>query len=125
MCFNRKRTKLSDNAGATKKQLKKTNTYKILEEKEVLDANVRSIEYLIELAENYDNIKAELKVIYDRLKFSSPSSAEKIASFDKKIANKLDDVKIKLSKAKVSNEDEILAIIREIKNNIAERNSLI
>lgn len=106
MCFFR-RKKVTDNE-------------KVVKDNATLKGNVAKVKVLCTASKN-DEVTAKLKVVTDKLQYSSPSKKESIQKLDNKISNKLDDLKILIIGGKA--EDKILNALEELEILVAERES--
>ncbi len=83
--------------------------------------NINRAELLVTIADDSE-IKEKLEAIVELLKYKvGPTKDEKAFKIDDKIGNKLDDVRILLSKKEPANE-KILVEIKALNALIAERN---
>ncbi len=119
---NKDRTKVQDRAGAGKRELKKTHTGEILKHKAVIEDNANAAAVLVTLAEGKPCC-ADLKSIEKDIRYSNPSSDPDVAQKDKKIGEKLADIKIKLASERDRNED-VAMLVKELKLLLAERAAL-
>ena len=74
---------------------------------------------MIVLAEGNDTLVAKLTQLKDTIKFLNPSKSDKVMLVDTKIANKLDDIKIEISKD--TQAETILRMIEEVEGFLAQR----
>ena len=65
--------------------------------------------------------KAKLQKLHDKLKYSSPSSQERVAKVDNKIFKKLDDVRIAIAK---NSEERVSEEVFDLELLVVERQSL-
>lgn len=85
---------------------KKNETQKILENKNAIADMADSVDVLISLARENEELVETLKTMQDQIKYFNPSMNEDVLALDKKISNKLGDLKIELNKAKQKGEYE-------------------
>ncbi len=121
---SKKKRRLADNAGATEREMKKTETNKVLEEKAQLKEAEKTATYLKELAKDFPTLVKKLDKIIDQLKYANPSSKKQVEKIDSKIKSELDDTKISLSRQKIHEED-VDEMLENVFRLIAERKSII
>lgn len=109
MCFKRNRKKAFD---------KSMN--KVLESKELLDDNIVKIKTICEIASE-SLVKADLDKLCDKIAYSSPSRKEEVKKCDKKIFDRLDDLKILVCGNK--SQEKIEDLIKDIEVMLIERNA--
>ena len=85
MCFFRKR---------------KTEREKMLNNKHNAEDMAMSVDILLALAKESDELTKLLKDIQDKIKYFNPSMKDNVLAIDKKIANTLGDLKIEINKGK-------------------------
>lgn len=83
---------------------KKTERESLLENKHKIEDMASSIDVLISLSKDNDELTNILKDAQDKIKYFNPTQNKEALDFDKKITNRLGDLKIEINKAK-SNED--------------------
>lgn len=100
-----------------KKNLAKKNS----DDRALIEANSRAISLLMILSEDKEFNKSLLK-LQEELKYLTPSIEDKIYSFDKKIQNLIEDLKIVLTK---NGMPEVKAnnLLKEIRVMISDRNT--
>ena len=76
-----------------------TDAIKTMDDRELISENARSIESLIILAKENDELAAELRKIQEKIKYLIPSEDGKVRDFDKKIKAAIEDLRISLVKA--------------------------
>ena len=74
---------------------------------------------MIVLADGNDRLCNKLVELKDEIRFLNPSKNPKVKQIDEKIANKLDDIKIEISKDKEA--ETIFRLIEEVEGFIAQR----
>lgn len=87
---------------------------------DLLKNNIAKSKVLCVASKNEEIIK-RVKSITDKLQYSSPSRKESVEKIDKKLSNKLDDLKILILGEK--SEVKILELLDEIDVIVAERES--
>ena len=89
MCFFRKR---------------KSEREKLLENKHFVEDMASSVDVLVSLASANAELVDILKQVQEKVKYFNPSMNKDVLDLDKKINNKLGDLKIDINKAKSSND---------------------
>lgn len=104
---------------------KKNKTEQLLNNKHHIEAMAASVDVLISLGQDNEELVAILKEIQDKIKYFNPTQKSDVLDIDKKIENKLGDLKIDLTKAKQKGEyANALSTANEIKDVlVVERNS--
>jgi len=98
---------------------KKRTIDKIKEDRELVNYNADTVNVLLELAKNDEELIKELKKLQDDLHFLTPSDLESVLDYDKKIKSALNELKVYIT----SNEKQkVTAGFSDIKILIAERN---
>ncbi len=87
--------------------------------KRQIERSVQNIESMIVLADGNDTLTNKLVELKDEIRFLNPSKNPKVKAADEKIANKLDDIKIEISKDKDS--EAILRMIEEVEGFLSQR----
>lgn len=87
--------------------------------KRQIERSVQNIESMIVLADGNDTLTNKLVELKDEIRFLNPSKNPKVKAVDEKIANKLDDIKIEISKDKDS--ETILRMIEEVEGFLSQR----
>ena len=87
--------------------------------KRQIERSVQNIESMIVLADGNDTLTNKLVELKDEIRFLNPSKNPKVKAVDEKIANKLDDIKIEISKDKDS--EAILRMIEEVEGFLSQR----
>lgn len=77
---------------------KNKTTHSVLKNKKQIEKTVNNIESMIVLADGNDNLCNRLVELKEQIKFLNPTNNSKVILIDTKIANRLDDMKIELSK---------------------------
>lgn len=95
----------------------------IEESKNRLDDLVNTFDVLVALAKENEKLKARLEEVQDQLRYSAPATNKRVAEQDKRIADRVGDLKILLARAKTKgtyygceralSEIEILIVERE------------
>lgn len=119
--ISRKRRNAENNG--SRRDIKKASFTKINQSKETVEDNAKQCEGLAELyaKEISEETAEELKKMTVTLRYLSPSENEEVNKCDKKISDKLGDLKIALTKNKV-NEEDVKDVIEGIKALLNERN---
>lgn len=91
----------------------------VLVNKRQIEKSVQNIESMIVLADGNDRLCNKLVELKDEIRFLNPSKNPKVKQIDEKIANKLDDIKIEISKDKEA--ETIFRMIEEVEGFIAQR----
>lgn len=91
----------------------------VLTNKRQIERSVQNIESMIVLADGNDTLSNKLVELKDEIRFLNPSKNPKIKAIDEKIANKLDDIKIEISKDKES--EAIFRMIEEVEGFLSQR----
>lgn len=79
---------------------KKNKTEQTIDAKQNIAAMAASVDVLISLSKENEDLVDVLKQIQDKVKYFNPTQKEDVLALDKKIENKLGDLKIELNKAK-------------------------
>lgn len=87
--------------------------------KRQIERSVQNIESMIVLADGNDTLTNKLVELKDEIRFLNPSKNHKVKDIDEKIANKLDDIKIEISKD--VNSEVIFRMIEEVEGFLAQR----
>lgn len=102
---------------------RKKSVDKVKEDRELISFNSRSVETLLVHAENNQELTAELNDLQTKLKYLMPSEKSDVTDYDKKIKNKIGDMKIALTKSDGESSSKAMDILKDIKLAIAERNA--
>ena len=102
---------------------KKKSADKTIEDRELVEFNSDSISTLLVFTENNEQLTSQLKDLQDTLKYLIPSSKSEIMDYDKKIKNKIGDLKIALTKSDGETSSKATDALQEIKIAISERNT--
>lgn len=104
---------------------KKNKTEQLLNNKHDVEAMTSSVDVLISLGQENEELVAILKEMQDKIKYFNPSNKPEVLELDKKIVNKLGDLKIDITKAKQKGDyANALNLASEIKDSlVVERNS--
>jgi len=101
---------------------KKKTADKARVDRELVETNSKAIEALMILAKNNDELIDSLKELQEKLKYLVPSENSTIFDYDKSIKNKIDDLRIVLSKSDGGDSRKIFGLITDIKCLVADRN---
>lgn len=101
---------------------KKKAAVKNAEDRELIEANSKSIEALLVLAENNPEVTESLKQLQEKIKYLVPSAESKVIDADKKIRNLIGDLRIALTKSDGDESKKVDRFFTEIKMAIADRN---
>lgn len=102
---------------------KKTTSEKVGSNRELISENERSIDALILLAGDNEEIVNKLKEVKEKIKYLIPSDNPKVAEYDTKIKNFIEDMRIALVKAEGEFDKKVKSILMQIELAIADRNS--
>ena len=104
---------------------KKNETEKILENKNFVQDMTSSIDVLLSLGKDSEDLTTILNELQDKVKYFNPSMNEDVLALDKKISNKLGDLKIEINKARTKGEyANAISLANEIKDDlVVERES--
>ena len=102
---------------------KKKSADKVKENAKLISSNSGEIGALLVHAEGNAELTAELKELQGNLKFLRPSDDSNVTDYDKKIKNKIGDMKIALTKSDGESSAKALDILKDIKLALAERNA--
>lgn len=100
---------------------KKSDATENFNDRELVAANSKYVGVLLAIVEDEDE-KASLLKLQDELKYLTPSPNEKVAGYDKKIKDMLDDMRVLFQKKEHA---KIAQALREVRETIALRNTLI
>ena len=102
---------------------KKLDKDLVEEDLKIIKQNTQIIDVLLVHADTCEPLVEKLKDLKEKIEFLKPSVKAEVKTADKKIGDKLGDVKIALSKCSAKGEfDGWEKLIREIEIAIAERN---
>ena len=94
----------------------------VLESRDEVNENARTVQVLKVLAEGKPEVELKLDELYDKLLYLTPSAEEEVAVIDEKIKNALGDIKIELTKTRGDEGcGKAEKYIEDIKVMIAER----
>lgn len=102
---------------------KKKMGEKTKEDRELIEANSKSIEALIILAKDNDELIKQFKQLRETVKFLIASDKSKVLDYDSKIKNLIGDLRIALTKSDGEGSKKIDDLIVELKLAIADRNT--
>lgn len=91
----------------------------VIKNKKQIEKNVSKIEAMLVLADGNNMLCNRLVEIKESVKFLNPSKDAKVMLIDEKISNKLDDLKIEISKDNTV--ETIWRIIEEVEGFVATR----
>lgn len=92
--------------------------------KDRIDEMVSNFDILIELAKDNEKIKTNLEDVQDSIRYSNPSENKKVAEYDKRIADRVGDLKLKLAMAKTKGSYHgAKRLLSEIELLLVERNT--
>lgn len=100
-----------------------TPAQKTLNDRELIAENAKSIDALIVLSQDNEELIGELLDLQNELKYLKPSSLPKVIDFDKAIKNKLGDLRIALTKSDGEANKKTREAIMDIKLAVADRNA--
>jgi len=69
--------------------------------KDRLDDMASTFDILIELAKDNEKLKEKISLVQDKIRYSTPSESKIIAEKDRRIEERISDLKLKLARAKV------------------------
>ena len=104
---------------------KKKVVDKVKDDREFIETNSKSIEAIVVLAKDNEEIIQDLKELQETLKYLIPSAESSVIDCDKKIKNKIGDLKIALTKSDGETSKKAAEVLMEVKLAIAERNAKI
>lgn len=85
-----------------------------------------TFDILIELAKDNEKLKEKISLVQDKIRYSTPSEDKKIAEEDRRIEERISDLKLKLARAKVKGTYYgCERLLTEIELLIVERNAKI
>ncbi len=94
----------------------------VLDSRDGVNENARTVQVLKALAEGKPDMQAKLEELYDKLKYLTPSAEDEVAVIDEKIKGVLGDIKIELTKTRgEEGSGKAEKYIGDIKVLIAER----
>ena len=104
---------------------KKSEREKLLENKHAVEDMATSIDVLLSIGNENEELCEILKDVQDKIKYFNPSMSDDVLALDKKIANTLGDLKIEINKAKTKEDySKALEMAKDIQISlIVERNS--
>ena len=92
--------------------------------KDRLDDMASTFDILIELAKDNEKLKEKISLVQDKIRYSTPSENKTIAEKDRRIEERISDLKLKLARAKVKGTYYgCERLLSEIELMIVERNS--
>ena len=96
---------------------------KVKEDRELIELNAKSIDSLIVLAKDNQELISQLKDLKEAVKYLIPSENSKVIDYDKTIKNKIGDLRIALTKSNGENSKKIEEATGDLKLAIADRNT--
>lgn len=103
---------------------RKTAKVQIEADIELIEENARAVDVLMVYSKSDAATLEKLTALKDDIKYLSPSCEAEVKAYDKKIADKLGDLKLALNKARQRDMfEQSKQLIEEIELVIAERNS--
>lgn len=99
---------------------RKKISQRVKEDKEAVERNYNSVGALLLLCDD-EKTAERLKCLSDALKYLIPTDADEVLRIDKKIGNKLGDLRIELSKYGGSTSKKTSDLIMDIELSIADR----
>lgn len=101
---------------------KKKQGYQIADENhKLVEENKRNITVLLTYAEGKEEIVAKLQELVEMIKYMGPTRNKEAIKFDNKIADKIGELKIALSKNGTDVEEKCAGLVQKLKIDIAER----
>ena len=94
---------------------------KVMQVKKTLDKNAEKINMLIVLAKSNHSIEQQLKDLYIEIKYSNPVVSEEVERIDKEISDKLDSIKLILSRGKLRSDLALNHNLRDLNQLVVER----
>lgn len=104
---------------------RKKSAEKVNEDRELVEANSKSVEALIILAKDNEAIIDELRELQEKLKYLIATENSKVVDCDKKIKNLIGDLRIVLTKSDGETNKKATDLLTDIKLAIADRNTRI
>lgn len=92
-----------ENRGGRYLDISNSHTTKVMQVKKTIEDNADKLKHLILLAQKYPELEDILQDIYVDIKYANPVVSNEIKEIDEKISNKLDDMKLMLSRSIKSN----------------------
>lgn len=93
---------------------KKNKREEILKNKHFAEGLAANVDVLISIARENDDIVDLLKQLQDKVKYFNPTDNKDVLALDNKIANRIDDLKITINKAKAK--DDYSAVKQEVED---------
>lgn len=102
---------------------KKEGTAAVLENKHYIDESAQLIDVLVCMSGS-DKFTERLKLFQDKLKYSNPTTDERALNLDKKISDKIGDLKIEINKTRNWEDvSKLNDLIGELEMLLTERNA--
>lgn len=95
---------------------------KVKDDRELIEFNAKSMDSLIVLAKDNQELISRLRDLKEAVKYLIPSDNSKVVDYDKTIKNKIGDLRIALTKSNGENSKKIDEAIGDLKLSIADRN---
>lgn len=92
-------------------------------DRELIETNSKAIDTLIVLAKSNDELIASLRELQEKLKYLVPTDNSKVVDYDKTIKNKIDDLRIALSKGDSADSRKVSNLVADINCAISDRNT--
>lgn len=93
---------------------KKTEAEIVAEDRKLIETNSKTVGKLTMLANDNEELISKLKDLQEKLKYLKPVKSEEAMEADRKIANKIDDLKIELSRFNGDTSYRIGSLISDI-----------
>ena len=105
---------------------KKKDSVQSKNDRDLIANNTVAMEGLLAITEDED-VKAQLKVLKEKIKYTTALTEEKGYSVDKKIAGVIGDLKIEITKNKGDEKSsaKIENLLKELSALVAERNAMV
>lgn len=102
---------------------KKRISEKTGDDRELISENARSIDALMVLSEKNEELTGKLADFKEKLKYLIASDKDEVYSFDKKIKNHIEDLRIALVKGDGETTAKVEDILVQLKLAVADRNA--
>lgn len=110
-----------ENRGGRKIDISNSHTAKVLEEKKRIENNADKLSHILLLCEKYPLLYDIFSDLHIEVKYSNPVVNDEIVKIDEEISNKLDDIKLMLSKSSIKSDLAMQHAIRDLKELIHKR----
>lgn len=101
---------------------KKKASEKVRNDRELIEENANSIDSLIVLAKDNEELVQKLRVLKEKLKYLTPLQDPKVTDYDKKIKNLIEDMRIALVKSDGGRTNKVDDALLNINLAITDRN---